>query len=98
MRILYTSGEIDYCHSLQDPKRSYALCFAFKEAVAKALGTGFVDIDWDEIEIDLKDKHPKICLHGKANKKAKLLKINEWLATWLEYDRHLLVRVLALST
>jgi hypothetical protein len=60
--------------------------------------TGLVDIDWDEIEIDLNSDRPKIYLHGKADRKAKQLKIREWLATWTECDQYILVRVLALST
>jgi holo-[acyl-carrier protein] synthase len=47
------SGEIDRCQSTSNPHQFYALCFATKEAVGKALGTGLAGIGWNEIEANI---------------------------------------------
>ena len=49
---VYTTQEIRYCRKMQDPKPSFAVRFAAKEAFLKALGTGLRDgIRWREMEI-----------------------------------------------
>lgn len=60
-------------------KRRAASDFAGKEAVVKALGTGFTGIEAGEIEI-LRDEDgaPCIELHGKAKEKAEELGIRDW--------------------
>ena len=49
---LFTEAERSYCARQADPARSYAGRFAEKEAIAKALGTGFgKELSWLDIEI-----------------------------------------------
>lgn len=56
---IFTPEEQNYCCTFSDPVPHYAGRFAAKEAIVKALGTGFqTDITWQEIEI-LNDKQGK---------------------------------------
>ena len=49
---LFTQREQDYCYKFQDPVPHFAGRFAAKEAIAKALGTGFgSQVFWHDIEI-----------------------------------------------
>lgn len=64
---IYTNQELTYIIGKGNRVETYAGIFAAKEAVAKALGTGFRGIEWTEIEID-HDKvgKPLVVTHGKA--------------------------------
>jgi len=49
---LFSQREQDYCYKFQDASPHFAGRFCAKEAVAKALGTGFgADLAWHDIEI-----------------------------------------------
>lgn len=49
---LFTQKEQDYCYKYQDSVPHFAGRFSAKEAVAKALGTGFgAELSWHDIEI-----------------------------------------------
>ncbi|MBI3508282.1 MAG: holo-ACP synthase [Chlamydiia bacterium] len=49
---LFTQREQDYCYKFQDPVPHFAGRFAAKEAIAKALGTGFgAEVSWHDLEI-----------------------------------------------
>lgn len=49
---LFTQKELDYCYKFQDPAPHFAGRFAAKEAIAKAIGTGFgEELAWHDIEI-----------------------------------------------
>ena len=49
---LFTQKEQDYCYKFKDPVPHFAGRFAAKEAVAKALGTGFgADLAWHDFEV-----------------------------------------------
>lgn len=77
----FTAGEIAYCDACADPAIHYAARFAAKEAVAKALGTGFADgVSWQDIEV-LRDGRgcPSIELHGGAIHVAELSGIKKIL-------------------
>jgi len=69
MRV-FTDGEIGFCDSRSGPSRfaSYAARFAAKEAVMKALGTGWADgVGWKEIEVVCDPSGaPRIELNGHA--------------------------------
>jgi len=67
----FTEGEIAYCELHKSPWAHYAGRFAAKEAIVKALGTGFRGFKWQDIEI-VKDElgKPKVVLHNQANKLA----------------------------
>jgi holo-[acyl-carrier protein] synthase len=71
---VFTEGEIAYCESRGRPRyQSYAARFAAKEAVMKAMGTGWNrDVGWSEIEVVRKrGQAPMITLHGKTAQFAK---------------------------
>jgi holo-[acyl-carrier protein] synthase len=60
---LFTQKEQDYCYKYKDPVPHFAGRFAAKEAIAKALGTGFgADLNWHDIEV-LGDEHGKPVVH-----------------------------------
>ena len=66
---VFSAGEIAYCESRGRPRyQSYAARFAAKEAVMKAIGTGWNrNVGWSEIEVARERGHaPKIILHGKT--------------------------------
>jgi holo-[acyl-carrier protein] synthase len=66
---VFTKSEDDYCKSKNVVKyKSYAARFAAKEAVVKALGTGFhKGIEWKDIEICIGELgNPYAVLSGKA--------------------------------
>ncbi len=68
---VFTVGEIEYCEKRAAKFASYAARFAAKEAVMKALGTGWGDgVGWKEIEVinDAAGK-PAINLTGRAQEK-----------------------------
>ncbi|CCB88717.1 holo-ACP synthase [Simkania negevensis] len=50
---VFTEQEIDYCLKHQDPALSFAGRFSAKEAIAKALGTGFgKHVSFSDISIE----------------------------------------------
>jgi holo-[acyl-carrier protein] synthase len=65
---VYTAGEIAYCDSCAESAMHYAARFAAKEAVAKALGTGFAEgVSWADIEVLRGGSGaPTVALHGGA--------------------------------
>ncbi len=65
---IYTVKEIDYCRSKKDYVRSFAGRFAAKEAVMKALGTGWrKGVRWKDIEItNAPSGKPQLTLYGRA--------------------------------
>lgn len=77
----FTSGECAYCDSNADPAIHFAARFAAKEAVAKALGTGFAEgVNWSDIEVTRSDAGvPGVLLHGGAAAKAERLGIQRWM-------------------
>jgi holo-[acyl-carrier protein] synthase len=49
---VFTPWEIQYCHSKINPELSFAARFAVKEAVFKAIGTGFAEgVKWTSVEV-----------------------------------------------
>jgi len=76
---IYSEAELEFC---QGRVPELASRFAGKEAVMKALGTGCKGISWREIEI-LPDSNgtPIVRLSGKAQAKAKELKLKNFAIT-----------------
>jgi len=65
---LFTPAEIAYCQSKASPWQSYAARFAAKEAVMKALGTGWDGkVNWLDIEVQSDSLgNPQLILSGGA--------------------------------
>ena len=77
---LFTAGERRYCDRQAHPEIHYAARFAAKEAVLKALGSGWSGgIAWTDVEI-VREEHggATVKLAGVAATRAKKLKIKSW--------------------
>ena len=77
---VYTAGEQKYCESRgRGRAQSYAARFAAKEAVMKALGTGYAKgVWWRDIEVVRESGAPQLVLHGGAAARAAALGITRW--------------------
>ncbi len=73
-RIL-TSSELQRMQASRRPVNVLAKCFAAKEAVAKALGTGMAQgVGWQQIELQRADSgQPRIVLRGEALQRLQVL-------------------------
>ena len=81
---IYTESELRLCNN---HAQSFAVRFAGKEAVMKALGTGVKGISWKEIEILAEPSgKPWVRLTGKAQGKATDLGLSN-LAISLSHSR-----------
>lgn len=80
---MFSAAEQDYCDGQAEPAMHYAARFAAKEAVAKALGTGFAEgVGWADIEVLRADNgQPSIALHHGAAERARQLGIGQVLVT-----------------
>ena len=70
VRRVFTSGEQEFCLAHYDPVPHYAVRFAAKEALFKALGTGWArGVSWLDAEIERHGQSaPVMMLHGEAEK------------------------------
>ena len=74
---LFSEAEREYCEGRNKPEIHYAMRFAAKEAVLKALGCGLFDIPLTDIEV-LREAggRPFVNLHGQAASTAKQLGVS----------------------
>jgi len=64
---LLTPAERAYCDAARDPTERYAVRFAAKEAVMKALGVGLGAFEWHDVEVVRAESgQPSLVLAGKA--------------------------------
>lgn len=76
---VFTAGEIAYCTRRRRNAESFAARFAAKEAVMKALGTGYAKgVWWRDIEVVRERGAPYLVLHGGAAARAAALGITHW--------------------
>lgn len=101
LRRVFTPAEIAYCGQRMP---SLAGRWAAKEAVSKALGTGWAPqrphaagwIDWAEIEIVRQESgEPGLRLHGKALARARHLGLATWKLSLSHTDDYAVAMVLA---
>lgn len=73
--------ELQYCRSKKNPFPHLAVRFAAKEAILKALGTGWgLGLGWKEVLIyHDEDGRPRVNLKGKAQERAQKLGIADIL-------------------
>jgi holo-[acyl-carrier protein] synthase len=72
----FTAFERDQCGRVAE---RVATRWAAKEAVAKALGTGFGPVGWREIEVRcLANGAPTVVLYGAAAQRASALGLDSW--------------------
>ncbi len=100
LRRVFTPAEIEYCAGRTG---SLAARWAAKEAVSKALGTGWAAqephdagwIDWTEIEVLRKPSgEPSLLLRGKAMRRAETLGIAGWQLSLSHTREHAVAMVL----
>ncbi|MBP86494.1 MAG: holo-[acyl-carrier-protein] synthase [Planctomycetaceae bacterium] len=80
---VYTAREIEYCSSRKAATQHYAGRWAAKEAVLKAMGTGWArGISWQDIEVrNDEGGRPFIALGGGAREVCESLGVSEMLIT-----------------
>ena len=79
---LFTEAERSYADARADPTERYAVRFAAKEAVMKALGVGLGEIEMRDIEVRRAESGaPEIVLHGNAAELAARRGVQRWLVT-----------------
>jgi holo-[acyl-carrier protein] synthase len=74
-RRVFTPAEQEYCRSHRDPTPYFAARFAAKEALFKALGTGWArGITWLDAEV-CREEHgrPRLALTGRADELSRSL-------------------------
>lgn len=78
----FTAAEQAYANAKNDPAERYAVRWAAKEAVMKAMGVGLGTIDMVDIEvIRAESGAPSVLLHKSAAAKAQELGITEFKIT-----------------
>lgn len=99
LRKVFTEGERRYCDGKADPALSYAARFAAKEAVAKALGTGFGEhCALLDVEVVLSESGvPGVALSGAAAGRAHVMGIADWLLSLSHTDGMAIATALAQS-
>jgi holo-[acyl-carrier protein] synthase len=96
---VFTPHEIEYCSARKAATQHYAGRFAAKEAVLKALGTGWTrGVQWRDIEVrnDFGGK-PKIALSGGAREMCESLGVSEMLISISHCRTHATAYVLAVG-
>jgi holo-[acyl-carrier protein] synthase len=93
LRLIFSACELDRLKQAAAPALYLALCFSAKEAMAKALGTGFSTIDWNEIEAEVIGEQIRITLSGKALRQAQSLAATGWVASWSSWEGLMVVTV-----
>ena len=70
IRRVFTRAEQDYCRAHRDPVPHYAARFAAKEALFKALGTGWAGgVSWLDVDVRRDGRGaPYLVLQGEADK------------------------------
>lgn len=67
---LFTPAEREYCRAKPDPAQHFAARVAAKEATFKALGTGWPQLSWTDVEVASAAGQPVLVLSGKAAERA----------------------------
>ena len=96
---VYTPHEIEYCTARKAATQHYAGRWAAKEAVLKALGTGWSrGISWQDIEVhnDAGGK-PSIRLGGGAREHCERLRIGEMLISISHCRSHAVAYAMAIG-
>ena len=93
----FTEGEIAYCEERASRYQHYAVRFAAKEAVMKALGHGWgAKVCWLDIEVArARSGKPEIVLHDKTAQLAAELGIRRWALSITHTKDHGLAFVVA---
>lgn len=96
----FTTGERTYAdHGSRRRAERYAVRFAAKEAVLKAIGTGWRDgISWQDVEVLRSPMGvPSVALTGKCAEVAASLGITDWRLSLSHTDLYAIASVIALG-
>ena len=98
LETIFTEKEIDYCESKARPSEHYAARYAAKEAILKALGTGWRDgLVFSDIEICTDELgKPQVFLHGKVKEFYDRQQIRQTLIS-LSHTREIAIAVAILE-
>ena len=96
---VYTEHEIEYCQSRKQATQHFAGRWAAKEAVLKALGTGWRrGISWRDVEIrNERSGSPTVALRGGARDYMEQQKISEVLVSISHCRTHATAYAIAVS-
>ena len=96
LTLVFSPQELDAGKLAAVPREYWALCFASKEAIGKALSTGLAEINWFDITAKLDSSgYLRVDLSGSARQKADELGLQQWEMSWFSWQSHLLVRAIA---
>ena len=93
---LFTPAEIRYCDRRPNPFQHYAARFAAKEALFKAIGTGWSGgVGWCDAEVrNRTNGKPEILLSGKALEVARHLGAARYWISLSHTDRYAVAQVI----
>ena len=93
---VFTAGEQAYCRAAANASERLAARFAAKEAVMKALGTGWGQgVGWRQIEVAReKTGRPYLILHDAAAHRAAALGIRSWALSLTHTHAHAIAQVI----
>ena len=70
IRRIFTAAEQEFCEARRDPAPHYAVRFAAKEALLKALGTGWAKgLSWQDVEVVRREQDAPILVLSHAAEK-----------------------------
>jgi len=94
--VVFTPAEIARCNAATDPAGAFAAVFATKEAVLKALGTGWSGgLSWLDINVDRSARAPvRVTLSGTARTVADRLGVSNVHASVSQNPRFAMATVL----
>jgi holo-[acyl-carrier protein] synthase len=97
-RRVFTADEVAYAEARHDPTERYAVRFAAKEAVLKAMGLGLWSFPLREIEVVRADSgEPAVQLHGRGAELAAERDIARWHLTMCHTERIAVALAVALD-
>jgi holo-[acyl-carrier protein] synthase len=82
LELVFSRGELERTRGSCRPDRALAVCFAAKEAVSKALGTGFTAMSWPEVDTTVTSRRMTVTLSGDADRLARRIGIQAWHLSW----------------
>ena len=96
---LFTRAELDYAAGKKRETEHLAVRFAAKEAVLKALGTGWGQgIAWTDVEVIREDAgRPGVVLHNRAAQLAAERGIVSWLVSLSHTEHYAMASVIAVG-
>jgi holo-[acyl-carrier protein] synthase len=97
-RRVFTADEVAYADARRDSTERYAVRFAAKEAVLKAMSIGLWSCPLSDIEVVRAESGaPSLTLHGRAGELADERQVTQWHLTLCHTDRIAVALAVALG-